>query len=283
MKLNAFRRSSAFEPQTPPLPIAFHWWCHIFIICLVLQSWVCDLLKRRRYATISPWIVSWIISFLQRQRLESNHQTPWEGGVLGTTFFFLCRFRNTCIEGRKQVPSFYEREVQDHTDATGTQAASVGLFAHCLFPLLSQFWAEDEIWERQRENKLRDTEGFTNFKLVCPGHGPLPEDGEGFGLTPWWDGYWADWLLKQPILWPHKKAEPFLSSFISLPCSVVHLPGRKGNLGAQRKVDSILFSKLRRGTWEYVRLDLGLGLGLVLCSCSTFAISLPELSVDPVG
>lgn len=27
----------------------------------------------------------------------------------------------------------------DHTDATGTQAASVGLFAHCLFPLLSQF------------------------------------------------------------------------------------------------------------------------------------------------
>ena len=76
---------------------------------------------------------------------------------------------------------------------------------------------------------------------------------------------------------------PFLYSFISLPCSIVHLPGRKGNLGAQKKVDSILFSKLRRGTWEYVRLDLGLGLGLVLCSCSTFAISLPELSVDPVG
>lgn len=76
---------------------------------------------------------------------------------------------------------------------------------------------------------------------------------------------------------------PFLSSIISPPCSILHLSGRKENLGAQRRVDSFLFSKLRRGSWECVRFDLGLGLGLVLCSCSTLVTSLPELSVDPVG
>lgn len=48
-----------------------------------------------------------------------------------------------------------------------------------------------------------------------------------------------------------------------------------------------MFSKLRGGSWECVRLDLGLGLGLALCSCSTLVISLPELSgsymVRPLG
>lgn len=29
-----------------------------------------------------------------------------------------------------------------------------------------------------------DPEGLTDFQLVCPGHGPLPEDGDKFGLTP---------------------------------------------------------------------------------------------------
>lgn len=159
MKLNAFRKG-AFEPQIPPLPIALHWLLHIYIICLVLQSWVCDHLKGRRYATIGPWIVSWITSLLQRQRLESNrHQISWKWGLLGTTlFFFLFRVRNTFIEGRKQVSSFYEREVQDYTGGIGIQAASVGLFAHCLFPLPSQFWAEVELrHERGRGRKNTET------------------------------------------------------------------------------------------------------------------------------
>ena len=79
----------------------------------------------------------------------------------------------------------YKREVQDYTDGNGTHAASMGLFAHCLFPLPSQFWAEVESWDmREVEGEKTQRPWGTHFKLVCPEHGPLPEDGGGLGWHP---------------------------------------------------------------------------------------------------
>lgn len=44
-------------------------------------------------------------------------------------------------------------------------------------------WGRAEIWERPREKKTQRPWG-THFKLVCPGHGPLPEDGGGLRWHP---------------------------------------------------------------------------------------------------
>ena len=144
------------------------------------------------------------------------------------SFFFLFRVRNTFIEGRKQVSSSYEREVQDYTGGIGTQAASVGLFEHCLFPLPSQFWAEEEL-RHERGRGRKNTETLRDsFQAGVSWTWAFARGWRGDGMTPWW----ADWLLKQPILWSHRKVgPPFLSSIISPPCSILRLSGRKANLG----------------------------------------------------
>lgn len=147
-------------------------------------------------------------------------------------FFFLFRVRNTFIEGRKQASSFYEREVQNYIGGIGTQAASVGLFAHCLFPFPSQFWAEVELrYERGRgRKKHRDPEGLISSWCALD-----------MGLCQRMEGVWDDtlmgWLLgrliaqtAQSVVSQEGRA-PFLSSIISPPCSILHLSGRKANLG----------------------------------------------------
>lgn len=186
MKLNAFRRG-AFEPQIPPLSIALHWLLHIYIICLVLQSWVCDHLKGRRYATIGPWIVSWIISLLQRQRLESNHhQISWKWGLLGTTlFFFFFSESGTPLlrEGNKSHLPTRERFkiIQVGLEPRLHQWDSLNT-ASSLYQVSSEL---KKSWDmREVEGEKTQRPWGTHFKLVCPGHGPLPEDGGGMGWHP---------------------------------------------------------------------------------------------------
>lgn len=76
----------------------------------------------------------------------------------------------------------------------------------------------------RRVNKRRDPEGLTNFWLVCPGHGSLPEDREGFGpfrgLTD----------RQTPPCLPVQHLVGTLHLEASL-----HLPGRKGDLGGPKE------------------------------------------------
>lgn len=65
-----------------------------------------------------------------------------------------------------------------------------------------------------------------------------------------------------PILWPHRQTTPFLFSILQPPYPTVRLPGRKGDFGVPRKVDSNVFVKLRRVSWARVGLGVGLEIGL---------------------
>ena len=192
MKLNAFRRG-AFEPQIPPLSIALHWLLHIYIICLVLQSWVCDHLKGRRYATIGPWIVSWIISLLQRQRLESNHhQISWKWGLLGTTLFFFFSFQSQeHLYWGKETSLIFLRERGSRLYRWDWNP---GCISGTLWTLPLPFtksvlsWRRAETWERSREKKHRDPEGLISSWCVLD-----------MGLCQRMEGGWDDTLMGRLI------------------------------------------------------------------------------------
>lgn len=132
-------------------PFASHGLLHIYIICLALKSWFLILwLLRSRSQICFCLPINWFLNNYPPSETKVGVQPPDSLGLRGngkTAYdFFQSQLGSPVLrEGKKSHSSMREKlKIKQVTLEPPLPLWNSELFAPCLFPLPSQFWAGEQ-------------------------------------------------------------------------------------------------------------------------------------------